>query len=384
MVALAEGSDDRSERILSAKASETKEARISPEDLKQLQSNPTPETRSKFAGKFGRQYDDFIQSGSRDFADTILKFLARDVEATVRQALAESIAESPNLPTGLALDLASDSIAIARPILERSPVLADDQLNEIVRSHAMQYALAVAGRDSVSEPLADTLIASGESDVIVRLVANDGAQISDEALCLIARDYQDNPEIQETLAQRPELPPELVDQMLGAIGEKLNWDLVTNQSIDPEEAKRLVAATKNRTAKKLAQQDGMVEKATLRAMHERMTSGDLSALDILGFLRVGDVRQFEASLSAMSGLNATKTRNLLYNMDKRCLAVLCLRAGLGTPQYAAIRMALDLADRGVNEVRAQRIKYPKKTIRFVHEQYERIRKDKKLIRQMTQ
>ncbi len=358
-------------------------ARITAEDVRELQANPSAETRAGFAGKFGQQYDDLVANGSQKFADAILQFLVKDVEVTVRQALTESIAESPHLPGDLAADLASDTITIARPILERSPVLGDEQLAEIIRSHAMQYALSVAGRDAISEGLADALIESGEPDVIVRLINNDGAEISDEALCLLAKDYRDDTDIQDRLAKRPDLPPELVDNLLDAIGEKLEWDLVTDRSIDPGEARRLVAATKERTATKLAKQD-KIEKLTLRSMHERMAAGELNAVDILGFLRDGDVRQFEASLSTMAKLDTVKARRLLYNMDKRCLAVLCLRAGLGTPQYMAVRMALDLAEKGVSETHADRVKYPTKTVRFVQEQYDRIRKDKKLIRQMTQ
>ncbi|MGH1479768.1 MAG: DUF2336 domain-containing protein [Geminicoccales bacterium] len=356
--------------------------KITPKDVQELQSDPSPETRSRFAGKFGQQYDDFIASGSQEFADAILQFLAKDVEATVRQSLAESIAESPNLPAELAVGLASDTIEIARPILERSPVLQDEQLAEIVRSHATHYALAVAGRDTINEDLADALIDSNESDVIMRLITNSGARISNDALYCLAKDYENDIDIQDRLAQRPNLPPELVDHLLGAIGDKLAWDLVTDRSMDLDEARRLVAATKERTAKKLGRED-KVEKATLRSLHERMAAGDLTALDILGFLRDGDVRKFEGSLSAMARLNSVKTRQLLYNLDKRCLAVLCLRAGLGTPQYLAVRMALDLADRKVSDGRAERAKYPTETIRFVQEQYERIRKDKKLIRQMV-
>ncbi len=372
--------------VMSSKASakpSLEEAKITAEDVRELQANPSAETRAGFAGKFGQQYDDFIASGSKKFADAILQFLAKDVEATVKQALTESIAESPNLPGDLAADLASDTIAIARPILERSPVLEDTQLTEIIRSHAMQYALSVAGRETISEDLADVLIESGEPDVIIRLINNDGAEISDDALCLLAKDYQDDTDIQDRLAKRPDLPPELVDHLLGAIGDKLEWDLVKDRSIDPSEARRLVAATKERTAKKLAKQD-KIEKLTLRSMHERMASGELNAIDILGFLRDGDVRQFEVSLSTMAKLDTIKARRLLYNMDKRCLAVLCLRAGLGTPQYMAVRMALDLAEKGVSETNAERVKYPTKTVRFVQEQYDRIRKDKKLMRQMLQ
>lgn len=357
--------------------------KITPQDVAELRSNPSPATRSRFAGKFGLQYDEFISGGARQFADGILYFLARDVEAIVRQALTESIAESPNLPADLAVDLAADIIDIARPILRRSPVLQDQQLVEIIGKTATDHALVVASRAQIGENLSDALIASCDASVVMRLIGNKGAQISANSLCEIAETYRGDARIQDGLAQRPNLPAELVDHLLGAIGDKLAWDLVTEKSISPDEARRLVAATKERTARKLNKNE-KAEKTMQRSLLERMIDGDLTAMDVLGFLRDGDISQFELALSTMAKIGAAKTRHLLYNMDKRCLAALCLRAGLGTPQYLAIRMAFDLAERGVSETRAERFKYPSETIRFVQDQYDRLRADKTLIRQMLQ
>ena len=62
----------------------------------------------------------------------------------VRQALAETVAESPNMPKPLAIDLAGDDIAVARPIPERSLVLEDPDLTTIVEEKDSHYAFAVA------------------------------------------------------------------------------------------------------------------------------------------------------------------------------------------------------------------------------------------------
>ena len=75
----------------------------------------------------------------------------------MRQALAEAAAASANLPHRIARRLARDDLEVAGPILTRSPVLTDDDLAEIVRTHAMPYALAVAGRERLSERLSDVL-----------------------------------------------------------------------------------------------------------------------------------------------------------------------------------------------------------------------------------
>ena len=356
------------------------EEKITPADLEMLQSNPSTATRSAFAAKFGRQYDAFAATSSKEFADTILFHLAKDVEAIVRKALAETIAESPNLPKKLAIDLANDDIEIARPILERCKVLEDPELVSIVEAQAMYHAYAVAGRETVSDVVSDALIDTNNIDAIVRLLANDGAQFSEQGLCRLAEDFSDIGVIQDLLIKLPDLPAAIVERLIDGIGDALEWDLVKSRSIQPAEARQIAKTMKSQAAKAIATRGG-VEQATAAAMRERMTKGALEPLDILRYLRDGSVGKFEAALSTLSELDGKKTKRLLYNMDKRALAALCIRCGLGTPQYMAIRMALDLAEMGVNEVRAPRVKYPADTFRFIQDQYERLRKDKKTVGQ---
>ena len=56
--------------------------------------------------------------------------------------------------------------------------------------------------------------------------------------------------------------------------------------------------------------------------------------------------------------------------SRRCAS----RAGFGTPHYVALRMALDLAEQGVKGGASEH-GYPDDAIRFIQEQYERIKGD---------
>jgi uncharacterized protein (DUF2336 family) len=186
-------------------------------DVEGLRRNPSTGTRAALAAKFGRQYDSLIEGGTRSLAESVLLLLVRDLEKSVRQALAETVAASPHLPHAIAMRMARDEIEVARLVLERSPVLGDDDLAEIVRTHAMQYALAMAGREHLSEYLSEIVADAGDAEVIARLVGNAGAQISIETLTRMAEDYRDDRGIQDRLVRRPALPYELVDRMVAEI-----------------------------------------------------------------------------------------------------------------------------------------------------------------------
>jgi uncharacterized protein (DUF2336 family) len=189
-------------------------------DVQALQDDPSPPSRALLAGKFGRQYDHLVEGDTRALAQAVLELLARDADKTVRQALAEAAAASANLPQGIARRLAADELEVARPILTHSPVLTDDDLVEIVRTHSLQYALAVARREQLSERLSDVLADTDEVEVVAALTGNAGAEISVDTLRRIAEDYWDDRTIQDRLTRRPAAVSERDDQVVAEIGDR--------------------------------------------------------------------------------------------------------------------------------------------------------------------
>jgi uncharacterized protein (DUF2336 family) len=354
------------------------EPRLSLADVEALQQDPSPEARVELAAKFGRQYDSLLDGQTRSLADAVLALLVKDLEKKVRQTLAEALAASPNLPARIASRLARDDIEVARPVLEQSPVLGDEELGEIVRTHAMQYALAVAGREHLSECLSEILAETGEAEVVGRLVGNGGARISVKTLRRIADDYQGDRSVQERLIRRPALPYELVDLLVAAIGERLEWELVRDRRMSADEARQLMAATRDRATLSIVTREH-AERSLERELRHRLSNGDLGPEDILSFLRDGEIGRVEAALVLLADSDLTRTRQLLYGVDKRGLAALCARAGFGTPHYVALRMTLDLAERGLKGDAPEQ-HYPDEAVQFIQEQYERIRGDDAQIR----
>ena len=124
-----------------------------------------------------------------------------------------------------------------------------------------------------------------------------------------------------------------------------------------DEARQLMAATRDRaTLSIVAREHG--ERSLERELRHRLTDGELGPEDVLVFLRDGEIGRVEAALVLLADGDLTRTRQLLYGVDKRGLAALCARAGFGTPHYVALRMTLDLAERGVKRGRPSRRPMP--------------------------
>jgi uncharacterized protein (DUF2336 family) len=364
----------RRARLIQGGARPANPQALSLADVQALQDDPSPPSRAALAGKFGRQYDRLVEGDTQTLAQAVLELLARDADKTVRQALAEAAAASANLPQGLATRLANDELEVARPILTHSPVLTDDDLVEIVRTRAVPYALAVASRERLSEWLSDAVADTDDPEVVAVLTGNPGAALSVATLRRIADDYRDDRAVQDRLIRRPALPYELVDQLVTALGARLEWDLIRQRRIGKAEARQLMAAARERAALSTVARE-QEERSIERELRHRFTAGDLGPEDIVRFLRDGEIARLEAGLALLAGLDLLRVRALLYGMNKRGFAALCARAGFGAPHYVALRMALDLAEQGL-EGSDPESTYAAEAIAAAQQQFDQIRSDR--------
>jgi uncharacterized protein (DUF2336 family) len=354
-----------------------RELRLCAADVERIRAEPTVAARAELAAKFGRQYDELAAGGTALLAKAVLELLVRDVAKVVREALAGEVAASPHLPPEIANALARDEIEVARPILETSPVLDDRDLIDIVRTHAMQYALAVAGRERLSPEVTDSLVEVGSVEVVRRLADNPGAALSSKAVEQIVADWLGDREVRDRMVRRPALPYELVDKLVGEVGERLEWELVQERRMTALQARQLMRAVRETATLGFVARDHAAR--TLEAeMRWRLAAGELAPETVLLFLRDGAVRDVEAALAVMADVAVATARNLLYGMDKRGIAALCIRAGFGVAHYVALRMVLDLVEAGVVG-RSGEVAYSDTKLRFIQKQYEEMLLDHDLV-----
>ncbi len=139
----------------------------------------------------------------------ILRQLVRDVELTMRKAIAERLSRKPDAPHALIIELANDQIDVAHPILKDSDVLRDVDLIEVIRHRTMEHQLAVAMRKTLSAGVSAALVETGNQDVIATLLNNHGATITREVMDYLVNETKRVDAYQNPLVRRPDLPPDL-------------------------------------------------------------------------------------------------------------------------------------------------------------------------------
>lgn len=353
--------------------------RLTVADVATLARDTSPEARAAIAVKFGRQFDELVASPDRELAHAVLGLLTRDVARVVRQALAETIAGSLSLPAAAAIAMARDEIEIAWPVLERSPVLEDEALVEIVRTSSMRYALAVAGRERVSAAVVHVLVDTGHGAVVARVVGNDGTDLSRRTLERVLQEYRGDLDVEARLIHRPELPPEIVEQLVGILSARVEASLCERHGQPPGLARSIVRAMGDRASLTLTAPE-RAEIRTMKRLRERFDAGALGHDELLRWLRDGDAGGVELGLALHAGLEPAQVRRLLYSIDRRHLAALCIAAGLSTPHYIALRTDLELAEEAVGG--ATPLPCSTETVCYLQAQYERLARDDAKLREL--
>lgn len=342
---------------------------LSERDVAKLLDNPSGTARIEMAAKIGAEFGEGVLTDKeRALAAEIFRIMVKDAEVRVREALSQTLKDSPLVPKDVALSLANDVDSVALPILQFSEVLSDEDLIEIVRSQSPAKQVAIAQRPTVSEGLSDVLVESGSEAAITTLVSNEGASISEGALQSVVDHYGDNETMQSALVKRPKLPVTVSERLLTRVSDALKSELAKRHELPDDVATDLILQTRERAIVGLsADSDDHELERLVRQLHK---NGRLTSSLVLRALCMGDINFFEAAIAELVDIPLINVRQLIHDSGALGLKAAYQKAGLPIAQYPAVRAAIDVVkemeyDGGAND----RERYSRRMIERVLTQY---------------
>jgi len=315
---------------------------LSHADVMALLDDPSGGKRAETARKIAIEFNQAdLTETQRRMAEDIFRLMVKDAEIRVREALADNLKSNPLLPRDVAVTMAHDVGSVALPILRYSEVLTDHDLIEIIRSQDTDKQVAIASRDRVSETVSEAIVETSKEEVVSRLVANPGADISDGSLGRVVDTLGDRATVQEAMVGRSRLPVTVAERLVTLVSEHLRAQIAQRFDLPADVMTDLVLQIRERAVLSLSW--GSSDDDLLQLVRQLETNGRLTPSIVLRALCMGDLAFFEAAMAERAGISIVNARELIHDAGKRGLKALFDRAKLPRSHFPAIRAAIDVA-----------------------------------------
>jgi uncharacterized protein (DUF2336 family) len=305
------------------------------EILQRIESAPSAQNRFEeiylaVSTLFQHQKDAFADS-ERDLAADILRRVSKDVEMSIRIALAERLADDAGAPHGLINVLCDDRIEVAGPILARSQVLTDIDLVRIIESGSEGHQISVAARPAIGETVTSTLARHACEAAVLALLRNGSARIARATFDQLSERARNTPALQKPLIERPDLPGELARQLYRWVSDALKAALVARH---PEATRTLVSAIDETTSRGAEAPAGSVNARKL--VDKLHASGQLRASFLIRVLNQGEMEMFEYAFAALLNMEPETMRKALYGDNALTVALACRAAGIDRSVFQTV------------------------------------------------
>ena len=286
-----------------------------------------------------------FRSDHVDLFDGVLTSLIPHAELVARADLAERLSGLVNAPRGLVDQLAhEDEIAIAGPLLRRSPVISEQMLVEIALVKGQGHLLAITERPALSPDLTDVIVRRGDRDVVRCAAGNAGAAFSPGGYSsLIKRAGQDGV-LTLKIGARDDLSVEqLKDLLAGSI------DVVRRRLFEVVKPARQMAIKRamNEISGVIERVEGSRDfEPAQRAILALHNSGGLNESVLLGFAKAFKYEELVAALAAITGVKIATLDRLIAGDRYDPILIAGKAVGL---EWATVR-ALILLRLGPNRV----------------------------------
>jgi uncharacterized protein (DUF2336 family) len=271
----------------------------------------------------------------RQPVEQLARILSRDLCVDVRETLAREIRACRFMPEDLAETIARDVEDISIPFLAECPGVSERLLEQIARDAGEEARIAIAGRETLAEPVGFAIAEVGGAVSVERLVENQGAELSDRICLGVAERFEDRSDLMDKIANRPDLTLQIVDILIQRITEAAGSNLIKRYGLAEDYATYVAGQSRRRALHKIfaGASNGEVE-AYLRRLHG---VGELTTDIIMQFLSDGQQSFFEISMAVKANVPRSNIAVLLREGGETGLERMLEKTGIPRELHPLMR-----------------------------------------------
>lgn len=271
--------------------------------------------------------------------------LARQAERDVRRVLSEKLAHADWAPAALVNVLALDEIEIARPILESSPIMQDDDLLRVLIEASLEHQIAVARRPKISGRVADAVIDRAEPAVLMALATNRSAEISTEGVRRLVEHSRRIAALRGPLTRHPLLTEALAEQLYQWVGTALRQSIAARFTVDEQALGAAVYDAVEGVMRQARPEETPLDNLDRDEMERRLidklqSAGQLRAGFLIRAVREKRLSLFAHGLAVLGGFAIGQIRTALSAPTPEALYYACASVGIDRAVFPTLLVEL--------------------------------------------
>lgn len=266
--------------------------------------------------------DDFSDE-EIDIVDDVFVRLVATIEESSRALLSIRIAGAAKAPPKVLRMLAcDDAIEVASPVLSQSEPLDIGTLVACAVGKSQEHLLAISRRKSLPEVVTDVLIERGDPQIVLSTARNPGARFSSKGFGLLVKRSRGDDELASCVGARPDLPPQLFEQLLAAASQAVRAKLEAER----EHAKDDIARAVSDVSERIAARAAVTASPAFAAAQVLVDSLDkaklLSIAKLDDFAKAGRFEEIVAALALMADIPAEVVERTVNDTNAESILVL--------------------------------------------------------------
>ena len=274
--------------------------------------------------------------------DDVFEVLVRKIEIKAKALLSERLAPLPTAPPRIVHSLAFDNeIDVAGPVLTHSVRLTDEALVENAQSKSQAHLLAISKRKRLPIVVTDVLVERGDSTVVNSVVANLGAEISENGYDRLLELSERDDDLATCVGTRPSIPRHHFVKLLSRASNTVRSRL---QALNAQSQAEVTSAVAEATT---AAQDRSAADSTSMAAAQQLVEklhrdGKLDSAQIAAFATAGKFEETNAALAQLANVPVTLVETMMVKSQSEGVMILTKVADL---PWNAVQAVLDMRTR---------------------------------------
>ena len=310
-------------------------------DTEENQDLSEKEKRSLVKAKLASEIEEILKSdpGAAEYDEAVKRivFLFRDIDKSLLGSIGALLCDIQIAPERIIRFLANEGIEIAAPVLERSPVLNEKEIHNVIYRNGSDHWQSVAKRVDLTDALINALAEKRDLETSIRLIENQKIKLTDKAFDYCLEISKKRNDLSNALAMRADIPERIVVDLYWQVSNDVREKLDSQYKIPKDKRQKALRGALKDFRENLGQIDDPTPTPLMKEISLRYKKNKkITSSVLVKTIFMGKPRFFIALFGEMAGLHDQIIYEAMSQKTGLFLALICRANEINKEDFISI------------------------------------------------